>query len=126
MNPLVRAGENRRTETPNATMTTLASPSTSGSASLSLWQVEMDNGATGPRHSFDSEQIWSLLEGRLTIAVGDDRHELHPGDTLVIGPDVERQIAAAAPSKILVCGHADAVATAIGEGRPRGTPAWIA
>ena len=41
----VRAGENRRTETPNATMTTLASPTLGSTAGLSMWQVEMAAGA---------------------------------------------------------------------------------
>ena len=36
---VVRAADTRRTETPNATMTTLASPTLGASGGLSLWQV---------------------------------------------------------------------------------------
>ena len=45
---LVRAGQARRTETPNALMTTLASPSQGPTAGLSMWRVEMRAGQQGP------------------------------------------------------------------------------
>ena len=38
----------------------------------------------------------------------------------------ERQITAAAPARLLVCGHGSAVACVAGEDAPRGTPSWIA
>ena len=58
---LVRAGQARRTETPNALMTTLASPSQGPTAGLSMWRVEMRAGQQGPPHAFDTEQVWHLL-----------------------------------------------------------------
>ena len=54
---LVRAAQARRTETPNALMTTLASPSQGPTAGLSMWLVEMRAGQQGPAHVFDTEQI---------------------------------------------------------------------
>ena len=48
----VRAGERRRTETQNATMTTLASATLGDTDGLSMWQVEMAGGSRGPRHVF--------------------------------------------------------------------------
>ena len=53
---LVRAGQARRTETPNALMTTLASPSQGPTAGLSMWWVEMRAGQQGfrVRHYFAS------------------------------------------------------------------------
>jgi quercetin dioxygenase-like cupin family protein len=122
----VRAGENRRTETPNATMTTLASPTLGATAGLSLWQVEMAAGAQGPRHMFDSEQLWTVLEGDLVVTVAGEAVELAPGDTLVLPAGAERQISATTAVRLLVCGHGNALVQVPGEDRPRGTPAWIA
>ena len=49
---VIRCGEARRTETPNAVMTTLASP-TLGGARQALWRVDMTGGQAGPLHAFD-------------------------------------------------------------------------
>lgn len=122
----VRATQTRRTETPNATMTTLASPTLGTSAGLSLWQVEMAGGARGPRHSVDSEQLWTILSGELSIAVAGKEERLGAGDTIVLRSDTERQISATTAARLLVCGHGDAVVRVAGEDRPRGTPPWIA
>lgn len=121
----VRAGENRRIETPNATMTTLASPTLGGSIGLSIWQVEMAAGAHGPPHVFDSEQLWTVLEGEMSVAVADEAAVLVQGDTLVLPAGAERQITARTTVRLLVCGHSDAVVWATGDDAPRGTPAWI-
>jgi quercetin dioxygenase-like cupin family protein len=122
----VRAAESRRTETPNATMTTLASPTLGPTAGLSLWQVEMEAGVTGPLHVFDSEQLWTALAGEVTITVGGKPTELGPGDTVVIPADLERQVTARTAARLMVCGHGAAVAIVPGEESPRGTPPWIA
>jgi quercetin dioxygenase-like cupin family protein len=123
---IVRAGENRRTETPNATMTTLASPTLGSTAGLSMWQVEMAAGARGPLHVFDSEQIWTVLEGELSVAVDDQRCGLSARDTVVLAAGVQRQISATTAVRLLVCGRSDAVARVPGEDTSRGTPPWIA
>jgi quercetin dioxygenase-like cupin family protein len=126
MSTTVRATERRRTETPNATMTTLASPSLGGSDGLSLWEVEMEAGAAGPLHTFDSEQLWTALEGELTIDLDGASTELAVGDTIVIPAGVERQVHARTAARLIVCGRGDAIVTVPGEEAPRGTPPWIA
>lgn len=123
---LIRAGERRRSETPNATMTTLASPTLGATAGLSMWQVEMAAGAQGPRHVFDSEQVWTVLEGQLAAVVTGEESELRAGDTVVLPADAERQLSATTDVRALVCGHGDAIARVPGEHAPRGTPPWIA
>lgn len=123
---VVRAADARRTETPNATMTTLASPTLGGGGGLSMWQVEMFAGSSGPRHSFDSEQLWSVQAGRVVVDVGSERCQLEPGDTVSLPAGVERQIHAATDTRILVCGYGGAIVRVPGEPAPRGTPAWIA
>jgi quercetin dioxygenase-like cupin family protein len=122
----VRATEGRRTETPNATMTTLASPTLGPTAGLSLWRVEMAPDADGPLHTFDREQLWTVLDGEVTIAVDGAPSDLAAGDTIVIPAGVERQIHARTAACLIVCGSGDAVVGVRGEEAPRGTPPWIA
>jgi quercetin dioxygenase-like cupin family protein len=122
----VRTGDHRRTETAKATMTTLASPTLGPTSELSMWQVEMTAGALGPRHVFDSEQLWTVLEGELLVAVDGESGQLAVGDTMVLPAGVERRISARTAVRLLVCGRGDAVVRVPGEDTPRGTPAWIA
>jgi quercetin dioxygenase-like cupin family protein len=122
----VLAADGRRTETPNATMTTLASPTLGPTDGLSLWQVEMEAGVTGPLHAFDSEQLWTVLAGEVTIAVDGAPTELGAGDTVVLPAGVERRVTARTVARLIVCGAGDAVASVPGEEEPRGTPPWIA
>jgi quercetin dioxygenase-like cupin family protein len=122
----VRAAQSRRTETPNATMTTLASPTLGPTDGLSLWLVEMEAGAAGPLHVFDSEQLWTALAGEVTITVDGTPTELAAGDTIAIPAAVERQVTARTATRLIVCGHGAAVVTVPGEEAPRGTPPWIA
>ena len=126
MTATVRAGDNRRTETPNATMTTLASPTLGPTDGLALWRVEMEAGVVGPLHEFDSEQLWTALAGELTITVDGTPSDVAAGDTIVIPAGVERQVAARTAARLIVCGHGDTVVSVPGEEAPRGTPPWIA
>ncbi len=123
---IVRADERRRTETPNATMTTFASPTLGATDGISMWQVEMTAGARGPEHAFDSEQAWTVIEGELGVTVADEHTMLHPGDTVVLPGGAKRQLVAKTDVRTLVCGHGDAIVRVPGEAAPRGTPPWIA
>lgn len=122
---LVRAAQARRTQTPNALMTTLASPSQGPTAELSMWLVEMRAGQQGPPHVFDTEQIWHLVQGEAEVMVDARRLALGPGDTVVLPAGAERQVSARADSQLVVCGRGDAVVQVPGEAAPRGTPPWI-
>jgi quercetin dioxygenase-like cupin family protein len=122
---VVSRAQARTTVTPNATMTTLASPSVGGTTRLSLWQVEMKAGQQGPWHTFDTEQLWTVTSGSVTVASLDGDVVLRPGDTVVVPAGAERRITAVSGARLTVCGAADGVATARGEEAPRGTPAWI-
>jgi quercetin dioxygenase-like cupin family protein len=76
--PIVRAQGARRHETPNAVMSTLASPSL-GSAELSLWRVVMTAGQRGPEHTFDTEQVWTVVSGAAEVELDGKTHALAPG-----------------------------------------------
>ncbi|MGD0811043.1 MAG: cupin domain-containing protein [Acidimicrobiales bacterium] len=121
----IHAAQARRTETPNALMTTLASPSLGGTAALSMWLVDMRTGQQGPLHVFDVEQIWHVLQGKVDIAVGARHVVLGPGDTLVLPAGAQRQVSALADARVVVCGRADAIASVPGEATSRGVPPWI-
>jgi quercetin dioxygenase-like cupin family protein len=107
-------------------MRTHASPTIGSTAGLSMWEVGMTEGASGPLHVFDSEQIWTVLEGECSVQIAGEIEILGRGDTVVMPPELERQVAARTDVRLLVCGHANAAARVPGEPDPRGTPAWIA
>ncbi|HEY3952402.1 MAG TPA: cupin domain-containing protein [Streptosporangiaceae bacterium] len=106
-------------------MTTLASPTQGETAGLSLWEVEMAEGGSGPLHVFDTEQIWTVLEGELSVDIAGEAQMLGAGDTVVIPAELERKVAAKTDVRLVVCGHGGAIARVPGEPAPRGTPAWI-
>jgi quercetin dioxygenase-like cupin family protein len=123
---VIRATERRRTQTPAGVMTTHASPTLGATDGLSMWEVGMTEGASGPLHVFDSEQIWTVIDGELSVVIAGQAEILGRGDTVVIPEGLERQVAARTDVRLLVCGHANAIARVPGEPEPRGTPAWIA
>jgi quercetin dioxygenase-like cupin family protein len=135
--PVIRNAQRRRTETPNAVMTTFASP-TQGGAATALWRVDMKPGQAGPLHAIDAEQIWTVLEGGASVRLGLDTIEVGPGDTLVMPADVPRRITAAARLGVVAICAAPAsmraypldgsvvgahVATPVGD---KLVPAWVA
>jgi quercetin dioxygenase-like cupin family protein len=88
---VIRHAESRRTETPNAIMTTLASP-TQGGAGQAVWRVDMRPGQAGPPHAMDTEQVWTVLDGGATVELDGETLTIEPGDTLVIPADAPRRV----------------------------------
>lgn len=123
----VAAGDARVTETPNATMTTLASP-TQGGASLSMWRTVMRPGQQGPRHSFDVEQVWHVLTGTARVVTADESLTLSAGDTVVIPAGVVRQVGTDAGAEFVVACAPGALATPWDQDGPGApvSPAWVA
>jgi quercetin dioxygenase-like cupin family protein len=91
--PVIRSAQRRRTATPNAVMTTLASPS-QGQAAISVWRVDMRPGQAGPLHGVDAEQVWAVLEGGARVLLGPDTVTVGPGDTIVMPANVPRRVTA--------------------------------
>jgi quercetin dioxygenase-like cupin family protein len=118
-----RAGSTRRTETQNAVMTTLASPTQGDASVLSMWQVDMRQGQRDPDHTVDSEQIWHVTSGELAIAIEQESMQLSAGDTLVVPEALPRQVIALTDATAVVCGFGDAIVAIPGEAGF--TPAWI-
>jgi quercetin dioxygenase-like cupin family protein len=88
---VVLSAEARTIRTPNGLMTTLASP-TQGAAGQAVWRVDADPGMVGPVHAFDAELVWTWLEGTAVVELDGERHDVGPGDTMVLPADVSRQM----------------------------------
>lgn len=127
---VVTAAMRRSTATPNATMTTLASP-TLGDAHASVWLVEMHGGATGPAHAFAGELVWTITRGTARLTTGDpdrpaEEVDLGAGDTVVLpGGELRRFAAGPDGFSAVVAGAAPGEVTRVG-GEPAGVPAWVA
>ncbi|MEU5864694.1 MULTISPECIES: cupin domain-containing protein [unclassified Nonomuraea] len=92
--PVVMSADAREVRTPNALMTTLASP-TQGRAGVAMWRVDANPGMEGPVHAAAGEQVWTWLEGGAVVELGGERFEVGPGDTMVLPADVSRRMFAA-------------------------------
>lgn len=104
--------------TPNAAMRTLAAPSL-GASALSVWEVVMAEGAAGPTHRMDAEQVWVVLEDRLRVEIDGHVLEPAPGDALTLPAGAERRILAPAAVRALVSSPpAPTVSTTASGARP--------
>ncbi len=56
-----------------------------------LLEISLRKGAIAPAHSHPNEQSGYVVRGRLRIRIGDQTHELNPGDAYIIPPDVEHE-----------------------------------
>lgn len=126
--PVVRAAQARVTETPNAVMTTLASPTLGPSSELSMWRVEMSAGQQGPVHSFDVDQVWTVVAGHPTIEIGEEQVRLGPNDTIALPAHAVRRVIAGDDTEFLVCGSGSGRATPVSDGVPGEPvlPPWVA
>jgi quercetin dioxygenase-like cupin family protein len=90
---VIRSADSRRTETPNALMTTLASP-TQGGTGQAVWRVDMSAGQTGPLHAWDTEQVWTVLEGGASVELDGEELVVSAGDTVIMPADSPRRVTA--------------------------------
>ncbi|MEU7555183.1 cupin domain-containing protein [Streptomyces sp. NPDC044571] len=109
------------TVSPNATMTGLAAPSR-GSSELSTWHVAMTAGSTGPEHSVDREQVWTVVAGALEVTSADRTEQVAAGQTLVLPPGALRRIHAPQDFEAYVAMRADGVVSVPGTEGTRALP----
>ena len=121
---IVHATDRRVSTTPNATMTTLASP-TLGGAETSMWLVEMPAGIQGPVHSFAGEVVWSITAGSASVRVGEVDQPLEAGDTVVLAAGELRQFTAGATGFSGIVTVRDGQVTR-DSGESAGVPPWVA
>ncbi|MCE3553077.1 cupin domain-containing protein [Pseudonocardia sp. RS11V-5] len=122
---VVRRADRRTHETPNAVMTTLASP-TLGGAAQSLWQVRMRPGQAGPDHVMDVEQVWTVVDGGMTLRTAEGEAVLTVGDSAVLPAGAARRIGAHPERGLsaLVTGSGAGRAL-LPDGTDRGVPDWV-
>src|SRR5258707_1097950 len=101
--PLVTQADATTHTTPNAVMLTYAGPS-QGAAELSVWQVTMQPGASGPAHAIDREQVYLVPSGHLTIEIAGQEPPAGAGDAVITPGGIPRQIRcpASAPATAVV------------------------
>ncbi len=58
------------------------------SASLTLAHIDIDEGTILPPHHHVHEQWSTLVEGKMEFVIGDEHHELLPGNTVYIPSNV--------------------------------------
>ncbi|MFI6764590.1 VOC family protein [Streptomyces sp. NPDC050355] len=109
------------TASPNARMTGLAAPSR-GSTELSTWTVSMEAGQTGPEHVINREQVWTVTAGVLDVTCAGRTEKISAGQTLVLPPDVLRQVHAPQAAEAHVAMRADGVASVPGADGTRVLP----
>ena len=132
---VIRSADARRVETPNALMTTLASPTQGGSAT-SVWRVDMRPGQSGPLHTVDAPQVWTVLSGDATVDLDDATFALAEGDTTVLPAQSARRVTSgSAGLAAIVTAPATMLAVALDGTRPGAacatpvgaglSPAWV-
>lgn len=121
----VPSADVRETGTASTSALTLASPTVGGSRGISLWRVRMSAGSAGPRHVIDSEQIWTLLSGEVSIRSGNDEFIVAAGGTVIMPGGVIRTVVALEDCEFIVCGSPSALATIPGGDAAPVSPPWV-
>ena len=119
MNTLVTLHAARTIDTPAASMSTYASPTTEPASDLSVWRTQMQPNTSGPTHTIDTDHVVVIIQGRLTALVGNAAVEANVGDCVVLpagrvrqlsaGPDGVVTVTAAQPGSTASAGDADPV-----------------
>jgi quercetin dioxygenase-like cupin family protein len=64
-----------------------------GGDQVLLCRVHYEPGKKVPRHAHEqSEQLMFLLEGSVTMTIGEETRELHPGDVVCVNRGVEHEL----------------------------------
>lgn len=77
---------------PGLTVRGLASPKR-GAAETCVWRVTLAPNAPGVPHSVTREEIFVAISGTATATVDGARHDLAPGDALIVPSGVEFALA---------------------------------
>jgi quercetin dioxygenase-like cupin family protein len=81
--PLIKSPSAPVFDLPFLSVTGLAAPSR-GSRETCVWRLALAPGAPGATHTVDREEIFVGLTGHARATVGDDVHDLGPGDALIV------------------------------------------
>ncbi|WSF21942.1 cupin domain-containing protein [Streptomyces sp. NBC_01353] len=82
----------------------------------------METGATGPEHSIDREQVWTVTAGALEVTCDGRSEKVSAGQTLILPPNLVRQVHAPEPAEAHVSMRCDGVASVPGTEGTRELP----
>jgi mannose-6-phosphate isomerase-like protein (cupin superfamily) len=82
----------------------LASPSR-GSREVAAWRLTLAPGSSSPEHALTHEEVFVALAGSAVATISGVRHDIGPGDALVVSPDQSFTLAneQSAPFDAVVC-----------------------
>ena len=83
--PILRSDDAPEFDLNGITIRGGASPSR-GAAETMTWRIAFGPGQRLPEHTHDHEEVFHVLEGRLTTALDGEETLVGPGDTVVIPP----------------------------------------
>ena len=58
---------------------------------MTLAVVDLEPGAVLPEHHHENEQLGVVLSGKISMRIGSEKNELHPGDTYTIPSHVPHE-----------------------------------
>ncbi len=102
----------------------LTSPSR-GASELVTWQLEVAPETEGVGHSLDHEEVFIILEGTLTIRVGETENELKAGDAISV-PALSQMAVSNRSERVarsIVCVPVG-IQAVMADGTVVGTPPW--
>jgi quercetin dioxygenase-like cupin family protein len=90
--PILSATQSPTFDLPGLHVTGHAAPSR-GARETSVWRIRLAPGAPGAEHTVDREEIFVALSGRAAVTLAGERHDLGPGDALVVPAGVPFSLA---------------------------------
>ncbi|HLJ03035.1 MAG TPA: cupin domain-containing protein [Solirubrobacteraceae bacterium] len=74
-----------------------------GVSSLGLNQIVLEPGQRGRIHRHrEQEEVYIVLEGRLSVHVEGEEHSLERGELMRVAPDVRRQLVNYGPARVVM------------------------
>jgi quercetin dioxygenase-like cupin family protein len=81
--PIIASSTAPQFTLPGLTVTGLAAPSR-GARETCVWRLALAAGTPGAEHTVDHEEIFVALTGRAVATIDGIRHDLAPGDALIV------------------------------------------
>jgi quercetin dioxygenase-like cupin family protein len=69
---------------------------------MTLAVVDLEPDATVPEHKHENEQLGFVITGTITMRIGTEKRELHPGDTYTIPGNVPHEATAGSEGATVV------------------------
>lgn len=89
---VIRSADLTAVESPGGNATTPIATPPAGAAEVSVIRQRQQPGGQNPPHSHDREEIIVMVGGWVEISIDGERHQLGPGDAVILPPDVLHQL----------------------------------